>query len=71
MPKRYVVYLNGQRRRKRLGILTAPDRHAAIEKATERYGISETLKYRLELILVRPPKLKRIKARVGPGSEAP
>ena len=63
--KRYAVYLTGQTPAQRLGTLTAPDRHTAIEKAIDLYEIPETLLGRLDLVLVMPPKSKRIKVRDG------
>jgi hypothetical protein len=46
-------------------LVTAPDRNAAIKKATERYDIQETSELLLDVVLLTPPKLKRIKVRGG------
>jgi|tagenome__1003787_1003787.scaffolds.fasta_scaffold20882804_2 hypothetical protein len=68
MPKRYAVYVNGnspayvngKSPAQRLGTLTALDRPTAIKKATEQYDIP---KFWLDVVLVMPRKLKRLKVR--------
>ena len=65
MIKRYAVYVTGQTPPQRLGTVTAPDRHTAIKKAIDLYEVPETSLRRLDLVLVMPPKSKRIKVRDG------
>jgi len=62
MPKRYAVYVAGKNPAQRLGTVTASDRLTAIAKATELYGIPDA---QLEVVLVKPRKLKRNKVRDG------
>jgi len=63
MPKRYAVYANRKGPAQRLGTVTAPDRPTAIKKATEQYDIPKAW---LEVVLVKPRKLKRFKVRGEP-----
>jgi hypothetical protein len=62
MARRYAIYLNEKSSPQRLGTVTAADRPAAIKKAIELYTYPKS---RLEIVLLMPPKLKRVKVRAG------